>query len=255
MKKFFVTLYRVDFLIAGAFNNNIGIDKNLQKNKVNSSPNHLNEKLKMTILSENLQKLKKPKFSNEFDFYRDFKIEEFYLLKYKNAHFLLLSGQTIIYSGWSSSVRQILESSINAVSNEVDKITLTDHTYSDHESSRRLRSLGGGIRRVLLIVQRNKKKLTNKQIFKDLEYFKILGNENKLVTQFRAIENNTRLHNLTSSSFAYTPTVLVSHANENMPEARRVLKKRDATKDPYCYLDYIQSISVKEMSKPWLEYE
>lgn len=81
MKKFFVTLYRVDFLIAEAFNNNIGTVRNLQKNKVNSFPNNLNEKLKMTVLSEKLQKLRKPKVSNEFDFYRNFKIEEFYLLK------------------------------------------------------------------------------------------------------------------------------------------------------------------------------
>lgn len=178
---------------------------------------------------------------------------------------MLLSGETIIYSGWSSSVRQILENSINAVSNQVDKITLTDHTYSDHENSRRLRALGGGIRRLLLIVQNNKNKLTNKQIIKDLEYFTILGNENKLVTQICAIENNTRLHNLTSSSFAHTPTVLVSripssYANENMEKKRsaqkiRTLKKIDATEDPYYYLDYSQSIPVKEISKPWLEYE
>ena len=34
----------------------------------------------------------------------------------------------------------------------------------------------------------------------------------------------------------------------------RTLKKIHATEDPYCYLDYSQSIPVKEMSKPWLEY-
>ena len=139
---------------------------------------------------------------------------------------MLLSGETIIYSGWSSSVRQILENSINAVSNQVDKITLTDHTYSDHENSRRLRALGRGIRRLLLIVQNNKNKLTNKQIIKDLEYFTILGNENKLVTQICAIENNTRLHNLTSSSFAHTPTVLVSLLRMQT----RIWKRKEARK-------------------------
>jgi len=61
----------------------------------------------MTTLSEKFQKLKKPKFSNEFYFYRDFKIKEFYLLKYKNAHFLLLSGETVIYNGWTSSVQKM----------------------------------------------------------------------------------------------------------------------------------------------------
>lgn len=81
MKKFFVTVYRVYFLTAGAFNNNIDTYKNLQKTRVNSSPNHLKKKSKMTVLSEKLQKLRKPKVSNEFDFYRNFKIEEFYLLK------------------------------------------------------------------------------------------------------------------------------------------------------------------------------
>jgi hypothetical protein len=123
MKNFFVTFYKVDFLTAGPFNNNVDTDKNLQKTRVNSCPNHLNNKSKIYALSENLQILKKPKFPSEPDFYRDFKIEEFYLLKYcvpypLNAHFLLLSGETIIYSGWSSSVRQILENSINALYNQ-----------------------------------------------------------------------------------------------------------------------------------------
>ena len=135
-----------------------------------------------------------------------------------------------------------------------DKITLTDHTSSDHENSRRLRSLRRGIRRLLSIVKNNKTKLTNKQIIKNLEYFTILGNENKLVTQICAIENNTRLHNFTSTSFAHTPTVLASHANKKMEKKRsaqkiRTLKKIDAIRDPFCYLDYSQSIPVKEMSK------
>lgn len=90
----------------------------------------------------------------------------------------------------------------------------------------RLRSLGGGIRRLLLIVQNNNNKLTNKQIIKDLEYFTILGNENKLVTQICAIENNTRLHNLTSTSFAHTPTVLLSL----LCMQTRIWKRKEARK-------------------------
>ena len=71
---------------------------------------------------------------------------------------------------------------------DTEKITLTDHTYYQHESSRRLRSLWGGLRRLLLIVQSDKNKLTNKQIIKDLEYFIILGNEEKLIYKIFAVE-------------------------------------------------------------------
>ena len=67
-------------------------------------------------------------------------------------------------------------------------MTLTDHTYSDYESSRRLRALGGGLRRILLIVKGCDEDLTNKQIIKDLEYSIILGSKDKLVTQIYAIE-------------------------------------------------------------------
>ena len=50
--------------------------------------------------------------------------------------------EAIIFSGWSTKFKQMLEKSINQLDNQVANLSLIDHTYSQKISSRRLRSLG-----------------------------------------------------------------------------------------------------------------
>ena len=119
---------------------------------------------------------------------------EFYIFRYKNALFLLLFGQTIPFSGWSQKIQQILEKSINQVDDQIENVYLKDHIYSEDKNSRRLRSLGGSLRRMFYLIERSDELLTKKEIIKDLECFVILGNKEKLVNQIFAVEKNAKLN-------------------------------------------------------------
>ena len=80
MINFFVTLYRVNFLTAEPFSNNLVTERNLQKRI--REPSFLKEKSQMTNLFKNLQKLKESELSIESKFFKEFKIEKFYILRY-----------------------------------------------------------------------------------------------------------------------------------------------------------------------------
>lgn len=71
---------------------------------------------------------------------------------------------------------------------------LKDHTYSEAKNPRRLRSLGGGLRRLLSKVKEKDKSLTNKKIIEGLAFFTVSGDEEILVTQIAAVENNTKFN-------------------------------------------------------------
>lgn len=69
-----------------------------------------------------------------------------------------------------------------------------DCTYSDTINPRRLRSLGGGLRRILSNIKREDKSLTNKKIIENLAYSAVSGDEKKLLSQISAVENNTKFN-------------------------------------------------------------
>ena len=129
---------------------------------------------------------------NKFVFLKDNNINNFYMIGYRNAIFFLVVGETVIFSGWNIKMQQILEDYINQITDQVDKINLIDYTYSQTKGSIRLRSLGGGLRRILSIIKGNSKSLTSKKIIIDLEYFPLLGNKEKLIIQISAVEKNTK---------------------------------------------------------------
>ena len=102
--------------------------------------------------------------------------------------FFLLSGNIIILSGWNLKIKHILEYYIN----KVDTFDLTDSTYLLKKNSRRLRSLGGGLRRILLSIKETEESITNSEIIKNLKYYTILGDRELLESTFFAIERNSK---------------------------------------------------------------
>ena len=77
-------------------------------------------------------------------------------------------------------------------------ISFIDHTYKPLEKGkipRRLRALGGGIRRLLKISLDGLKPLTKNEIFVYLDIYTILGNSKKIYAQLFAVKNNTKLPN------------------------------------------------------------
>lgn len=87
------------------------------------------------LLSEDANK------ADPFSLIKNIGIEDFYIFKYKNAVFFLITGKTIMLNGWNLKIKEFLCNFIN----QVESVDLIDHTYAEKENSRRLHSLGGGL--------------------------------------------------------------------------------------------------------------
>ena len=86
----------------------------------------------------------------------------------------------------------------NLLNNEVSQFHLEDCTSlppSPKKNSRRLRSLGGALRRILSTIREIKKKpntiLSNSDIIKELKCYVILGNQAELENTKRTVLTNT----------------------------------------------------------------
>ena len=163
-------------------------EKKQLNNCLTASFRKQNLESRTVIFFEFIKKKKQYLLSKEID------ATEFYTFRYKNQLFLLLFGQIVLFSGWSQKIQQILEKSINQVDDQIENVYLKDHTYSEEKNSRRLRSLGGSLRKMFSLIESSDKVLTKKEIIKDLEYFVILGNKEKLVNQIFAVEKNAKLN-------------------------------------------------------------
>ena len=223
MSNCFVTLYKLDLIEK----------KNIKKNISTISFVEKNLEFQAIALFESLKKAHQSYFVKEID------ALELYLFKYKNALFFLITGETITVSGWNSKVQQKLEKIINKINNENEKVIITDHTYSQARNSRRIRSLGGGLRRLLSVIKIDNEFLTNKEIIKNLEYFVILGNKKKLVTQIFAVEKNTKFNYEIKPKFTDLPldqflvlakSIIFQHFS-NGPEADAIQLIDDFQKD------------------------
>jgi hypothetical protein len=147
----FTALYQVMFF-----------EKKQLNNCLTASFRKQNLESRTVIFFEFIKKKKQYLLSKEID------ATEFYTFRYKNQLFLLLFGQIVLFSGWSQKIQQILEKSINQVDDQIENVYLKDHTYSEEKNSRRLRSLGGSLRKMFSLIESSDKVLTKKEIIKDL---------------------------------------------------------------------------------------
>ena len=161
------------------------------------------------LLSEDANK------ADPFSLIKNIGIEDFYIFKYKNAVFFLITGKTIILNGWNLKIKEFLCNFIN----QVESVDLIDHTYAEEENSRRLHSLGGGLRRILTFSKKIEKEnkslidisaltptkvvlkkgkedtsIKTKTILNNLRYYTLLGDEQKLRKQLFAVEKNTKVN-------------------------------------------------------------
>lgn len=161
------------------------------------------------LLSEDANK------ADPFSLIKNIGIEDFYIFKYKNAVFFLITGKTIILNGWNLKIKEFLCNFIN----QVESVDLIDHTYAEEENSRRLHSLGGGLRRILTFSKKIEKEnkslidisaltppkvvlkggkedtsIKTKTILNNLKYETLLGDKGKLIKQLFAVEKNTKVN-------------------------------------------------------------
>jgi len=198
-------------------------------------------------------------------FSKDVSMQEIYIFKYKRTFFVLLVGKTIILSGWHKKISQTFHKIINQIriSNKLKNLfnikpeicfssDFEDYTYSQAtKNPRRLRSLGGGLRRLLLNVRKNDKSLTNKKIIENLAYFTLSGDDKKLVTQISAVENNTKFNyqieikDINSNHLPpvqcllqkYKKCLLQKYKKSNPNEIKKFIRQLE-----YCQKEMIQEI-------------
>lgn len=157
----------------------------------------LTERSHMDTLLDKLRNVAEDNLGNSY-------LSHLWLFKYRNAFFLLLGGKDILISGWSSRLQRSLEVSINQSCGRGNRVTLTDLTYSEAANSRRLHSLGGGLRRVIAVVRGEMPHFTVKQVHTDtkllsprdvcveLESVAVVGSQEELHVSLFAVQKNAK---------------------------------------------------------------
>lgn len=195
-KNFYVALYKVDFITNGKQNN---VEDNKQIMNLQTFFDNVND------------------FSQS-PFCKDVGALEFYIFTYKCEIFIIISCQTYVYSGWNEDIERKMKSFINHPHNQVGSISFTDHTYSKQlpkeKTSRRLRSLGGGLRKILSLIKGGDESLTNKEIIKDLKHQILSGDEEKLKSQICAVEKNAKNLYEEKQQSNLSPSTAPSHVSE-----------------------------------------
>ena len=121
-------------------------------------------------------------------------IEKIYLFRCKFFYYILYVGYIIPFTGWNKRLKYIIEKMINEKCNEDIKISFTDHTYNTNDiNSRRLRSLGGGVRRILMLIRCELGFLSTKELFSNLEYWAVIGNEKEIMSVLYAVQYSKKL--------------------------------------------------------------
>lgn len=132
-------------------------------------------------------------------------LEEFFIIKSKKVLYFIVVGNMILIDDWNKKVHNLLENYIKKNSNFNGKnyFDFTDLTYWAKNSEvkpRRLRSVGGALRRIL---QDSKETYSAKETysveetaFSDIDFYAILGNIDELKTIFLAVKTNKKIPKL-----------------------------------------------------------
>ena len=149
------------------------------------------KKIKETFLD--LSKIKTSKF------YKDTEITFFCLFQLILNFFFLFIGNQFLNNNWDRPMKETSENFIinNLLFTQFELIDLTYLDTSKIKNSRRLRSLGGALRRIFSNIREAKNKpntvSSNNEIIKELKYYLILGNEEELEITKRAVLTNKKI--------------------------------------------------------------
>jgi hypothetical protein len=149
------------------------------------------KKIKETFLD--LSKIKTSKF------YKDTEITFFCLFQLNLNFFFLFIGNKFLNNNWDRPMKDTSENFIinNLLFTQFELIDLTYLDTSKIKNSRRLRSLGGALRRIFSNIREAKNKpntvSSNNEIIKELKYYLILGNEEELEITKRAVLTNKKI--------------------------------------------------------------
>ena len=168
-------------------------EKNYQHNK-----NKVSSNTKKNFKSELLQVfLKNPDFQN-FNGISELNIEEFFLIDYNDILHYIIIGNQILVPGWSLKIKEILEFYIKTKMYLRDQreFYLKDYTYWSQNPDvkpRRLRSLGGALRRIISLHKNIYYENFYNEKKKDIKLYTVFGNNKKLQATYLGVSQNKKI--------------------------------------------------------------
>lgn len=136
----------------------------------------------------------------KFHFYKNFRLSRFYLFKCDGFCFFLFKGYELLTKNWTNKKQDSPDDFIKKyllleAFNDKD-YQLKNRTYSVVKNSRRLRSLKGAFRRILLTIREKKQKSNivsnNRAIVEQLKYYVIQGTVEELENIKTAVLTNKK---------------------------------------------------------------
>ncbi len=167
--------------------------KNYQHNKNKVSSNN-KENFKNQILQAFL---KNPNFNN-FNGISEFNIKEFFLIDYHDILHCIIIGTQILVPGWSLKIKKILECYIKKKIYLPDQFEfyLRDYTYWSWNADikpRRLRSLGGALRRIISLHKNIYYENFDNEENKNIQLYTVFGNNKKLQATYLGVSQNKKI--------------------------------------------------------------
>lgn len=139
----------------------------------------------------------------------EFKIQEFFVIEFHTQFYCIITGEQIIVPGWSLQMKTIIENTIRQKisSHHFCDFSMKDYTYWSENSNitpRRIRSVGGALRRIILLSKKNKDTFFSTFSFHEeknipIKFHAVLGNKKKLQAIYSAVSQNKKIFKKFSS--------------------------------------------------------
>ena len=175
MKNIYYTLYKLDGF----------------SNKDYTEVNNYFEKIIFVFQDEN-------KLFN-FQVVTQLQLQEFFIVKCKKLLYFVFVGNAILIDSWNTEIKNRLRIYIekNVDTNSIYDFPLQDFTYLAKDKTtkpRRLRSVGGALRRILEDIR--KLYWQEDTILTEVKFYAIMGNNEKLKATFVAVKSNKKIPKL-----------------------------------------------------------
>jgi hypothetical protein len=141
--------------------------------------------------------LKDPNFKN-LNKLPELNTKEFFLVDYNHILHCIIIGTKILVPGWSLQIEKSLEFYINKkiyLPNQF-QFSLKDYTYWSHNADikpRRLRSLGGALRRIISLHKNIYYDVSYNKENKNIQFYTIFGNNKKLQATYLGVSQNKKI--------------------------------------------------------------
>jgi len=218
------------------------------KNKVYSNNKENFIHFKNQIL---LAFLKDSDFKN-FNKIREVNIKEFFLIDYNNILHCIIIGTQILVPGWSLEIKKVLNFYINKKISLPHQLEfyLKDYTYWSQNADikpRRLRSLGGALRRIISLHKKIYYENFYNEENKNIQFYTVFGDNEKLQATYLGVSQNKKI---TVNQKSTDIDTISSSKRENKKKKHRFNEKNEIVNlsDKTVYQSNEENVFLNEIS-------